>query len=46
MTDFILNGDKDYELRDKLHFLLRDTVINAYNNRVEFYKHTEKTKNA
>lgn len=39
-------GDKDYDLRDKQQFLkLRDTVINAYNNRFEFYKHTEKTKN-
>lgn len=44
MTDFILVGDKDYDLRDKQHFLMRDTVINAYNNWADFYQNTEKLK--
>lgn len=35
-------NDVCYDLRDKQQFLkLRDTVINAYNNWIEFYKKQE-----
>lgn len=40
-------GVKEYDLRDKQQFLkLRDTIRNAYNNWVEFFKNKEKNKNA